>query len=186
MSPHPVIKLFLRSANFYKHFHALKIIRINIYPFKGHLKICELIRGKVKEKNPKNFKGETPQELAVRYVNQLFSKSQKPNDIKPLLNNSDIESVSEKPKMGKGIGLMRPIKLSDDLAELVGKKEATRQECLKSFWAHIKQNNLQDPEDGRYFTPDEKMAKVFGKQRISGFSMAKILSPKLGHVDPFS
>ena len=88
--------------------------------------------------------------------------------------------------MGKGIGLMRPIKLSDDLAELVGKKEATRQECLKSFWAHIKQNNLQDPEDGRYFTPDEKMAKVFGKQRISGFSMAKILSPKLGHVDPFS
>ena len=33
-------------------------------------------------------------------------------------------------KTRRGIGLVKPLKLSDDLAELVGKKEASRQECL--------------------------------------------------------
>ena len=61
---------------------------------------------------------------------------------------------------GKGSGLTKPMKLSADLADIVGKKEASRAECVKQLWAYLKKNNLQDPENKQFFTPDKKMAKV--------------------------
>ena len=80
---------------------------------------------------------------------------------------------------GKGSGLTRPMKLSADLAEVVGKKEASRAECVKQLWAYLKKNNLQDPENKQFFTPDKKMAKIFGPDRIRAFSMSKFLSAHL-------
>ncbi len=62
--------------------------------------------------------------------------------------------------MPKGAGLTKPMKLSPELADVVGKKEASRAECIKQLWAYIKKHNLQDPENKQYFTPDTKMAKV--------------------------
>jgi SWIB/MDM2 domain len=62
--------------------------------------------------------------------------------------------------MPKGQGLTKPMKLSAELAEVVGKKEASRAECIKQLWAYLKKNNLQDPENKQYFTPDKKLAKV--------------------------
>ena len=44
---------------------------------------------------------------------------------------------------GKGSGLTKPMKLSADLADIVGKKEASRAECVKQLWAYLKKNNLQ-------------------------------------------
>merc|ERR1712241_23695 len=75
-------------------------------------------------------------------------------------------------KMPKGAGLTKPMKLSADLAAIVGKDEASRAECVKQLWAYLKKNNLQDPENKQYFTPDKKMAKVFGTDRIRAFGMA--------------
>merc|ERR1711879_301925 len=82
-------------------------------------------------------------------------------------------------KMAKGSGLTKPMKLSADLADIVGKKEASRAECIKLLWAYLKKNNLQDPENKQFFTPDKKMAKVFGNDRIRAFGMAKFLSAHL-------
>merc|ERR1712001_346393 len=82
-------------------------------------------------------------------------------------------------KMPKGSGLTKPMKLSAELADIVGKKEASRAECIKQLWAYIKKNNLQDPENKQLFTPDKKMAKVFGADRIRAFGMAKFLSSHL-------
>jgi len=81
--------------------------------------------------------------------------------------------------MPKGSGLTKPMKLSADLADIVGKKEASRAECIKQLWAYIKKNNLQDPENKQFFTPDKKMSKVFGSDRIRAFGMAKFLSSHL-------
>ena len=53
------------------------------------------------------------------------------------------------------------MKLSADLADIVGKKEASRAECIKELWAYLKKNNLQDPANKQFFTPDKNMAKVF-------------------------
>ena len=74
------------------------------------------------------------------------------------------------------------MKLSAELADIVGKKEASRAECIKQLWAYIKKHNLQDPENKQYFTPDKKMAKVFGEDKIKGFSMAKFLTPHLSDL----
>jgi len=62
--------------------------------------------------------------------------------------------------MPKGSGLTKPMKLSAELADIVGKKEASRAECIKQLWAYIKKQNLQDPENKQFFNPDKKMAKV--------------------------
>merc|ERR1711983_553988 len=82
-------------------------------------------------------------------------------------------------KMPKGSGLTKPMKLSAELADIVGKKEASRAECIKQLWAYIKKNNLQDPENKQFFNPDKKMAKIFGNDRIRAFGMAKFLSAHL-------
>jgi len=85
--------------------------------------------------------------------------------------------------MPKGSGLTKPLKLSAALADIVGKKEASRAECIKQLWAYLKKQNLQDPENKQYFTPDKKMAKVFGTEKIRGFGMAKYLSDHLTKID---
>lgn len=81
--------------------------------------------------------------------------------------------------MPKGAGLTKPMKLSTELADIVGKKEASRAECIKQLWAYIKKNNLQDPENKQFFVPDKKMAKIFGSDKIRAFGMAKFLSAHL-------
>ena len=45
--------------------------------------------------------------------------------------------------MPKGDGLTRPLKLSADLAAIVGVEEASRAECVKLLWAYLKANELQ-------------------------------------------
>ena len=71
---------------------------------------------------------------------------------------------------GRGGGLTKPMKLSPELADLVGKKEASRAECIKELWAYLKKNNLQDPENKQYFFPDKKMAKVSEISSLSTLS----------------
>jgi upstream activation factor subunit UAF30 len=82
---------------------------------------------------------------------------------------------------GKGSGLTKPMKLSAELAAIVGKKEASRAECIKLLWAYLKEHNLQDPANKQFFTPDAKMAKVFGKEKIRAFSMSKHIG---SHLSP--
>jgi len=82
-------------------------------------------------------------------------------------------------KMPKGSGLTKPYKLSPELSDVVGKKEATRGECMKQLWAYIKEHKLQDPENKQYFKPDKKMAKIFGEDKLRGFGMAKYLKDHL-------
>merc|ERR1711931_18412 len=83
------------------------------------------------------------------------------------------------PKRKAGSGITRQMKLSDDLADIVGHKQASRAELMKYLWTYIKSNNLQDPDNKQFFTPDPKMAKVFGKGKIRCFSMAEYLGKHL-------
>ena len=82
----------------------------------------------------------------------------------------------------KQSGITKPMKLSADLAAVVGQKQASPAECIKQLWAYLKKNNLQDPENKQYFTPDKKMAKIFGTEKIRGFGMAKFLTSHLSEL----
>ena len=67
--------------------------------------------------------------------------------------------------MPKGAGLTKPMKLSTELADIVGKKEASRAECIKQLWAYIKKNKLSK---GRTITPDAKLKKVLPANSSDG------------------
>ena len=82
-------------------------------------------------------------------------------------------------KPRKPTGFSQPLRLSPDLADIVGKEEASRAECITMLWAYIKKHKIQDPESKQYFIPDKKMSKVFGDDRIRIRIMAKYLE---GHL----
>ena len=58
-------------------------------------------------------------------------------------------------------------------------KEATRYDLVKICWAYIKGNKLKDSEAKQWITPDRKMAKVFGKDKLKGFIMTKFFGTNL-------
>merc|ERR1712213_119945 len=95
---------------------------------------------------------------------------------------SEKSADSAAPKEKKATGLTKPMTLSPELAAIVGAKKdekLARSEVVKRLWAYLKAQNLQDPENKQYFTPDEKMAPVFGTEKIKAFSMAKYLKTHL-------
>merc|ERR1712168_1502997 len=92
-----------------------------------------------------------------------------------------VKMAGDKPEK-KQNGLTKTLNLSPELAAIVGAKKdekLARSEVVKRLWAYLKAQNLQDPENKQYFPPDEKMAPVFGTEKIKAFGMAKYLKTHL-------
>ena len=76
-------------------------------------------------------------------------------------------------------GLQRPVTPSKDLAEITGSAPLPRSQMVKKVWDHIKANNLQNPQNKREILADDKLKKIFGKDKVSMFEMNKHLSNHL-------
>ena len=75
---------------------------------------------------------------------------------------------------------MKPMNVSADLAEVVGKGPMPRSEVVKALWVYIKKNDLQDPKNKRNINADAKLKKVFdGKAMVNMFEMTKLVSKHL-------
>jgi upstream activation factor subunit UAF30 len=75
---------------------------------------------------------------------------------------------------------MKPMSVSAELAEVVGKGPMPRSEVVKALWVYIKKNNLQDPKNKRNINADAKLQKVFdGKKVVNMFEMTKLVSKHL-------
>ncbi len=75
---------------------------------------------------------------------------------------------------------MKPMNISADLAEVVGKGPMPRSEVVKKLWVYIKKENLQDPKNKRNIVADAALKKVFGgKAVVSMFEMTKLVSKHL-------
>ncbi|ESW29214.1 hypothetical protein PHAVU_002G052700 [Phaseolus vulgaris] len=75
-------------------------------------------------------------------------------------------------------GIMKPRRVTPEMAALVGAQEIARTQALKLIWAYIKDNNLQDPEDKRTINCDEKLKKIFdGRDRVGMLDVARLISP---------
>merc|ERR1739848_816900 len=85
--------------------------------------------------------------------------------------------------MPAGKGITEPKELSEDLADICGVEVASRGQCMKHLFAYIKEHGLKDPENGHFFTPDKKMAKVFGTEKIRSFSMSKYIGAHLSKIE---
>ena len=73
-------------------------------------------------------------------------------------------------------GLQQPLRPSAELAAVVGPDPLPRGEVVSKIWEYIKSNNLQNPENRREILADEKLGKVFGKDRVTMFEMNKHLA----------
>lgn len=75
---------------------------------------------------------------------------------------------------------MKPMTISDDLAEVVGKGPMPRSEVVKKLWEYIKKHDLQDPKNKRNIVADDKLKAVFdGKAVVNMFEMTKLVSKHL-------
>lgn len=74
---------------------------------------------------------------------------------------------------------MKPLKVSEELAAIVGKGPMPRTEVTKKLWVYIKKNKCQDEKNKRNINPDENLAKVLGKKAINMFEMTKMVSKHL-------
>ena len=71
-------------------------------------------------------------------------------------------------KMSEAKGLMKPVKLKNELAELLGATELPRTEINKRLWDYIKANKLQTktengkPENaGKFIVADDRLLPIF-------------------------
>jgi len=70
--------------------------------------------------------------------------------------------------MAEAKGLMKPVKLKSDLAELLSASELPRTEITKKLWDYIKANKLQTKVEngapangGKFIVADTKLLPVF-------------------------
>lgn len=69
-----------------------------------------------------------------------------------------------------------PYRLSDQLAEVVGKKFMPRTHVTKYLWKYIKTHGLQKESDKRMVICDGKLKALFSVKEVHCFTMMKVLS----------
>ena len=89
------------------------------------------------------------------------------------------EKAPAKAAGGRPNALQQPLKPSEALAAVVGPGPLPRGEVVSKVWDYIKANNLQDPANRREILADDKLGKIFGKDRVSMFEMNKHLARHL-------
>jgi chromatin remodeling complex protein RSC6 len=76
--------------------------------------------------------------------------------------------------------LLKPMNISEQLAEVIGAGPMPRGQVMKHLWDYIKKNNLQNPNNKRNIIADAKLLPVFGgKKEVTMFEMTKLVSAHL-------
>ena len=73
-------------------------------------------------------------------------------------------------------GIHAPVTPSTELGAIVGNDALPRSQVISKVWDYIKSNNLQNPENKREIMADDKLKKVFGKDKVTMFEMNKHIS----------
>jgi upstream activation factor subunit UAF30 len=75
--------------------------------------------------------------------------------------------------------LQKPLQPSAELAAVVGSGPLARGQVVSKMWEYIRSHNLQNPENRREILADDKLRRVFGKDKVTMFEMNKHLA---GHL----
>lgn len=87
------------------------------------------------------------------------------------------------PKSGdKPNALQKPLQPTPELAAIVGDSPIPRGEVVSKVWEYIRKHSLQNPENKREILADDKLKKVFGKDKCTMFEMNKHLAAHLKSV----
>ncbi len=71
---------------------------------------------------------------------------------------------------------MKPMKLTKELEDIVGKGPMPRTKVVKKMWDYIKKHKRQDENNKRMILPDDKLVKIIGKKGCDMFQMTKAIS----------
>src|SRR5437868_5490259 len=85
----------------------------------------------------------------------------------------------KKGSRGKANALQKPLTPSEELAAVVGSRPLSRGQVVSKLWEYIRSHNLQNPEDRREILADDRLRKVFGKDKVTMFEMNKDLTQHL-------
>ena len=85
----------------------------------------------------------------------------------------------KKASPGKTNALQKPLQPSEELAAVVGSGPLPRGQVVSKMWEYIRLHNLQNPENRREILADDKLRRVFGKDKVTMFEMNKHLA---GHL----
>jgi chromatin remodeling complex protein RSC6 len=85
----------------------------------------------------------------------------------------------KKASVGQANALQKPLQPSKELAAVVGSAPLARGQVVSKMWEYIRSHNLQNPENRREILADDKLRKVFGKDKVTMFEMNKYLT---GHL----
>ena len=135
----------------------------------------------------KEFSDNTEPEVKKRKLNKKDTE-------KPKKKSNKSKKKSKEPVDGeskKTGGLDRKVYVGPKLAELIGKINQetnelwNRKEITSHVWKYVKNNNLQNPKDGRevLVQKDEKFAQLFPSdmQTLSMFTMQKYLQKQISN-----
>ena len=76
----------------------------------------------------------------------------------------------------EGTGIHATVQPSPELGAIVGNDKLPRSQVISKVWEYIKSNNLQNPENKREILADDKLKKVFGRDKCTMFEMNKYIS----------
>src|SRR5207248_2033681 len=85
----------------------------------------------------------------------------------------------KKASAGKANALQKPLQPSEELAAVVGSDPLPRGQVVSKMWEYIRLHNLQNPDNRREILADDKLRRVFGKDKVTMFEMNKHLA---GHL----
>jgi chromatin remodeling complex protein RSC6 len=68
---------------------------------------------------------------------------------------------------GRANALQKPLQPSEELAAVVGSGPLPRGQVVSKIWEYIRSHNLQNPENRREILADDKLQRVFGKDKAT-------------------
>lgn len=105
-----------------------------------------------------------------------------------------LDKVYSKKKKNKGTrapsGFVKPTKISDELAKFLSKESGVmmaRTDVTKEMTNYIRENKLQDKDNGRKIIPDDKLSKLLNidnSVELTYFNLQKYMSPHFEKTVP--
>ncbi len=119
-----------------------------------------------------------PDHIRTAYVKK--EKKGKKGETQKAEKKTGAKTKAKTPAKEKKVRVGAALKLTGELAAIVGADELPRADVLKKVWEYIKAHGLQDTANKRLIVPDAKLAKLFGSpEPLDMFKMPAILGKHL-------